>query len=160
MKPDLLVVWPIDTDFPLFRYNLTRYAMRYFNRVIVGISNNNTGTDYTEFFKNNIPGEVISIPPTPPGQDWRSFATNILLKHSDADYVLFTEPDFFPKDERFYEVLCNQTEYDFIYYEHPSFVGDDIQHVVVALNPGDQLGPNVSGWDVERNRRWRRERQY
>ena len=48
--------------------------------------------------------------------------------------------------------------YDFAYYEHPSFTEDGVQHVIVALNPGDQLGSNNRGWNIVNNRRWARQR--
>jgi hypothetical protein len=124
IKPDLLVVLPKDTDFPIFRYNLTRFR-DYFSKILVGINNNGGTEDFTEFFRNNIPGTIYRIDDTPAGMDWRDFAVKILLKHSDASHVFFTEPDFLIRDERFFEVLGNVTEYDFLYYDeggrmHPS----------------------------------------
>lgn len=47
---------------------------------------------------------------------------------------------------------------DFAKYTHPSNAYPDReQKVIVALNPGDQLGPNRNGWDIGKNKKWRRD---
>lgn len=47
---------------------------------------------------------------------------------------------------------------DFATYTHPSNVYEDKeQKVIVALNPGDQLGPNRNGWDIGKGKSWRKE---
>jgi phage portal protein BeeE len=43
----------------------------------------------------------------------------------------------------------------YAYYLHPSFSGESDQKVIVALNPGDQLGKANRGWNAANGRRWR-----
>jgi hypothetical protein len=41
---------------------------------------------------------------------------------------------------------------DYVVYTHPSFEGDKEQRVIVALNPGDTLGPNRYPFSTENNK--------
>lgn len=47
----------------------------------------------------------------------------------------------------------------YVTFKHPSNVGSGEQTAVVALDPGDTLGPNRSGWNVQSNRPWRKHGQ-
>lgn len=129
-KPDVLVVWPKDTDYPLFRYSLEKYR-EYFDQVYIAISDNGTPEDYTHFLTNNIKDAHFKfIPRAEAGQDWRSVAVNTMLEKSTADRVLFIEQDFLIKDERFFEVLLNVNEYDALYYDEQGRM-----HPALALVP-------------------------
>ena len=45
---------------------------------------------------------------------------------------------------------------DYVYFSHPSNYSDERQqNVVVALNPGDTIGPAKTGWDLEKKLRFR-----
>lgn len=46
--------------------------------------------------------------------------------------------------------------YDYAFYMHPSFHGDEYQRVVVDLNPGAHEGDIWNGWNIETGRKWRR----
>ena len=130
IKPDLLCVWPKDTDFPLFRYNLERFK-QYFNEVHIAINDNGTDEDYTQFLISVLP--TVHFKSTPRGGgsiDWRNIAVNTLLEKSQADHVLFIEPDFLIRDDRFFEVLLNVSDYDFIYYDEQERI-----HPACALLP-------------------------
>ena len=116
-KPDLIIVWPKSIDYPLFRYNLARFR-HYFEQVYIAISDNGVTEDYTNFLTNNITNvHFKAIPRVAAGQDWRNVAVNTMLEKATSDHVLFLEQDFLIRDERFFEVLLNQHEYDFIYYD-------------------------------------------
>lgn len=130
IKPDLLAVIPKDVDFPLFRYNLERFK-KYFDQIYIAISDNGTNVDYSDFFITSLP--FVHFKKTERGggdRDWRNIAVNALLDKSIADHVLFLEPDFLVRDDRFWEVLLNVTEFDFLYYEE----GERI-HPACALLP-------------------------
>ena len=117
IKPDLLLVIPRDVDFPLFRFNLQRFKT-YFNKIFIAINDNGTTANYTTFLTNALP--FVHFKSTPRGggsADWRDVAVNALLEKSHSEHVLFLEPDFLIRDERFFEVLFNQSEYDFVYYD-------------------------------------------
>lgn len=129
-KPDLLTVWPKDTDYPLFRYSLAKYR-DYFDQVYIAISDNGTLENYTNFFTTAIPDAHFKFIPRADGsQDWRNVAVNTLLEKSQADRVLFIEQDFLIKDERFFEVLLNVNEYDALYYDEQGRM-----HPALALVP-------------------------
>lgn len=118
IKPDVVVVWPKDTDFPLFRYNLRRFR-EYFDKVLIAVSDNGTLENYTDFFHQELSdiAQLKTIPVVDGTKDWRNVAINIMLEKSTASHVLFIEPDFLVRDERFFEVLLNVNEYDFLYYD-------------------------------------------
>lgn len=130
IKPDLLTVIPRDVDFPLFRYNLERFK-KYFDQIYIAINDNGFATDYSDFFITSIPFAHFKKTPRGGGDvDWRNVAMNTLLDKSTADWVLFLEPDFLIRDDRFFEVLLNVSDYDFIFYEE----GERI-HPACALLP-------------------------
>lgn len=127
IKPDVILTWGRHVDFPLFRYNLKRFRP-YFNKVLIGVTDHGKAEDYTSFFMGNMDADFRSIPM---GQgDWRNNAINVMLEKSEADHVLFLEQDFLVRDERFFEVLLNVNEYDFIYYDE-----QDRIHPACALLP-------------------------
>lgn len=131
IKPDIIVVWPKDTDFPLFRYNLKRYR-KYFDKVLIAVSDNGTLENYTDFFHKELSeiAQLKFVPRADGTKDWRNVAVNTMLEKSTASHVLFIEPDFLIKDERFFEVLLNMSDYDFIYYDEGGRV-----HPACALVP-------------------------
>jgi len=49
--------------------------------------------------------------------------------------------------------------FDYAFYTHPTFSSEnDEQRVIVALNPGDQVGSLNTGWSVESGKLWHRPR--
>jgi len=106
MKPDLITVWPKNSDFPLWRL-FVEQNRNQFDSVFVVIMEPNQGFDYSEFFTgelNKIGVTVLTSPILKAGEDWRNIATNEALRHSKSKWVWFTEQDFFPKGGFFEEV--------------------------------------------------------
>ncbi len=98
MKPDVIVTWPWTCDYPLWRKFIAENRER-FAKVIVVFSTNTVGQlDYREFVRANFPGVTFIDSPERPGNDWRDVAVNAGLDASDAEWVWFTEPDFFVHD--------------------------------------------------------------
>lgn len=129
IKPDVIVTWGRHVDFPLFRYNLQRFRP-YFNKVLIALTDHGKLEDYTHFFTNTIDAEFKSLVLPSAEQDWRNVAVNTMLDKSQADHVLFIEQDFLIRDERFFEVLLNVSDYDFIYYDEQERI-----HPACALLP-------------------------
>lgn len=129
IKPDVILTWGRHVDFPLCRYNLKRFAP-YFNKVYIALTDHGMEADYTQFFTTNIDAQFKNLPLPTGSQDWRNVAVNTMLEKSEATHVLFLEQDFLIKDDRFFEVLLNQSEYDFIYYDEQERV-----HPACALLP-------------------------
>lgn len=97
---DLIITWPNNCDYPLWRKWLAENSQR-FEHVVVVFMESNQGDNYSEFLIENLPGVVIPLfsPQIQPGQDWRDVAVNFglsFLKNSDAEWVWFTEQDFVP----------------------------------------------------------------
>lgn len=99
MRPDVIVTWPHTCDFPLWR-KFIRDERHRFARVLVCFSTNMGGAvDYRDFVREQMAdiAECFDSPPLD-GRDWRDVAVNAALDRSDAEWVWFTEPDFFITD--------------------------------------------------------------
>lgn len=98
MKPDVLITWPSGIDYPLCRLQLTKYRS-YFNRIIISYYEHGK-PDFIPFLKRAHPDwDWVQSPQT--SVSWRETAVLKGLEKSEADYVLFTEQDFFWKNENF-----------------------------------------------------------
>lgn len=94
---DLIVTWPKNCDYPLWR-NLLRVQRGLYKKVIIVWMEANQGNDYKSFVEDNLAGFFITFidsPKVEPDQDWRNVAVNAALEVSDAPWVWFTEQDFF-----------------------------------------------------------------
>ena len=105
-KPDLIVSWPKNCDYPLWRKFITDYRSK-FSKVIVVFTEAPIGFDYSNFVTYELGAEDIIFKNSPTvrsGQDWRDVAVCYGLGFSQSDWVFFTEQDFYPKSEFFDEV--------------------------------------------------------
>jgi hypothetical protein len=106
MKPDVIVVWPRNCDYPLWR-QMIRDNRERFNEVIIVFMETNAGDDYKEFVKTAMfQDHVLFVQsPTPTAdQDWRDVAIKAaLLQSLHSEWLWFTEQDFFPKENFFEE---------------------------------------------------------
>ncbi len=96
-KIDIIVTWPKNNDYPLWRYFIRANRPR-FNKVIVCFMESNSGESYREFVMQEMAQDNITFLESPtigPDQDWRDVAVNYSLQYSDGDWVWFTEQDFF-----------------------------------------------------------------
>ena len=106
--PDIVVSWPRNCDYPLWR-NFIRENRIRFGEVIVVFTETNSGDNYKDFVRQAMEvDDVIFIDsPTPGmGEDWRDVAVNTGLKYTSSDWVWFTEQDFVvTKDEVFWNEI-------------------------------------------------------
>lgn len=111
-KPDLVICWPRNCDYPLWRAFIHDNRER-FNVVIIIFTETNQGEDYREFVKENLINDwVLSVnSPKPNGiEDWRNVAINHgLLQSYNAEWIWFTEQDFFPLND-FWEEVANKAD--------------------------------------------------
>jgi len=108
IKADLIVAWPVNCDYPLWREMVRAYRHR-FNKVIVGFMQTNDNTDYRPFIKAAMAQDAVTFvePRTYGGsEDWRDVVTNDCLKLCISDWIYFTEQDFFFKD-KFWDIVDN-----------------------------------------------------
>ena len=126
-KFDVIVTWPRNADYPLWR-KFIRDNRGGFNDVFVVFMQPNQGYNYMPFVveamtPDNIRG-IIS-PNIQSGQDWRDVAVNAALEHSTAEWVWFTEQDFYLK-EGFWQDVAKGIE-------------DGME--VIGIMDGDRLHP-------------------
>ena len=125
MKPDVLITWPSGVDYPLCRVQLRTYR-KYFKDVILVFYPHGT-PDFTDFVeKSHKEFKIVREDVT--GETWRERCVLRGLENSKSDEVLFTEQDFFWKDENFLERVNEAREkYDIIGIKqgnrlHPCFL--------------------------------------
>lgn len=99
MKPDIIVSWPDNCDYPLWRRFISENQNR-FQKIIIVFTKTNQLPSYEDFVKDRLKGfcDLVDSPKIMPGEDWRNVAVNYGLKRSENRWVWFTEQDFLPKD--------------------------------------------------------------
>lgn len=111
-KPDIIVSWPKNCDYPLWRQFIRRNRSR-FNLVIIVFTETYQDPDYRDFVKKAMHQDYclfIDNPPVESGQDWRDVAVKQALIHSfNAEWVWFTEQDFYITDEQFWVNIEEQS---------------------------------------------------
>lgn len=96
IKPDLIISWPKNNDYPLWRA-MIRGNRHQVGRIFVVFTETNDGTDYSDFVKSAMEKDGIDFIQQPEvrDKDWRDVAINEALRHSRSEWVWFTEQDFF-----------------------------------------------------------------
>lgn len=101
MKPDLIICWPRNCDYPLWRQFLRDNRGR-FNVVIIVFTETHQGDDYRDEIRAAMSKDWVlfaDCPPITAGQDWRNVAINhALLQSYNAEWIWFTEQDFIITD--------------------------------------------------------------
>lgn len=89
---DIIIVAPESVDYPNFRKFL--HNVRYnFNEIIYVFTKGSTEFNYSNFIKNDL-SFVKFIHSENKHGDWRDVATNEGIDNSNANKILFIEPDF------------------------------------------------------------------
>lgn len=93
---DLIIAYPNNNDYPIWRDQIREYRFK-FNKIIVVFTEANDSLNFTDFVKRAMENDDITFLDSPlvRGEDWRNVAVNWALKHSDSEWVWFTEQDFF-----------------------------------------------------------------
>ena len=113
---DVIVTWPINCDYPLWR-QFIRDNRHRFNEIIIAFHNTNLNIDFRLFIASSMFPDYVHFldARTPkPDEDWRSVAINQSLIHSyNSEWIWFTEQDFIIDDPGFWdEVSENSKKYD------------------------------------------------
>ena len=101
MKPDVIVSWPDNCDYPLWR-KFVRNNRDRFGGIIVVLTKTNSGVDYSQFVRSEmgkLKSTVCDSPEVKAGEDWRNVAVNHALTLSSSEWVWFTEQDFYPNEK-------------------------------------------------------------
>jgi len=106
-RPDVLITWPSGCDYPLFRYQIKLFR-RWFNKVIVCFYEHGK-PDFTPWLRLNF-GEAVFTESAETGNAWRERAVEKALKLSTSPFLLFSEQDFFWKDDRFLKLTFSAAQ--------------------------------------------------
>src|SRR5690348_16350414 len=100
IKPDIILAWPRNCDYPLWR-QFIRENRPLFNEIIIVFTDTFDQHDYSEFVRRAMFQDHVLFldnPAIQSGEDWRNVAIHHALLHSyNAQWVWFTEQDFFCK---------------------------------------------------------------
>ncbi len=98
MNIDLIVAYPDNNDYPIWRDQIREYRYK-FDRVIVVFTKANDNISFKDFVKRAMADDDIIFLDSPEigREDWRNVAVNFALKFSGAEWVWFTEQDYFIK---------------------------------------------------------------
>ena len=115
MKPDVIISWPRNADYPLWR-QMIRDNRGRFNEIIIIFTETNQGLDYRKFVRGAMFQDhvlFVESPPITAGEDWRNVAVNAGLLHSlHSEWLWFTEQDFFPGQYFWPPVESHRNSYD------------------------------------------------
>jgi hypothetical protein len=100
VKPDVIVCWPRNCDYPLWRAFI-RTERERFGRVFVAFTEHD-GRDYSGWIADHF-GEATCFWAGSGTRDWRDHAVNAVLDQSTAEWVWFTEQDFLIGDRGFWD---------------------------------------------------------
>lgn len=125
MKPDVILTWPTGCDYPLARLQLKTHR-KYFKDVIIAF-NPKGALNFSEFIRTAHKDFTCLFSPVD-NECWREAAVTLALQESKSDEVIFTEQDFFIKDEQFLiRVAEARKKYDIVGIRqgnrlHPCFI--------------------------------------
>jgi len=91
-KSDVICIWPLAYDYPLFRKQLER-DRDLFGKVIISFTHNDESNDYRNFLTEKYPDWTF-VDSHEGKSDWYDEAVNGALRASDSELVLFLEQDF------------------------------------------------------------------
>lgn len=101
IKPDVILSWPRNNDYPLWREMIRKNRDRY-NEIVIVFTETNQGYDYRDFVRQAMFEDHVLFSQSPypvNGEDWRNIAVNFgLLQSLHSEWIYFTEQDFFPLD--------------------------------------------------------------
>lgn len=99
MKIDVISQYCVHNDYPIFRYNMKRHKDKI-NKLILYPSRHHGVIDFEAFSKKCFT-EATWVTPVPIDygkEDWRQAETIPCLAYSNAEWIWFTEQDFFVND--------------------------------------------------------------
>lgn len=113
MNTDLIVSWPNNCDYPLWRQFIHDNRHR-FQQVFVVFTETYQQPDYREFITKAMFDDAVTFITAPmpkhTDEDWRDLAVNEALQQSRAEWVWFTEQDFLI-NEGFFEAVESLSEH-------------------------------------------------
>ncbi len=111
MKPDIIISHPRDILYPWWMWRINK-DRDLFEKVIIVMTQNATGTDYSSYILNNVDGCEVIEEYVDDGRDWRNAAIKEALKVSYSSHVLFLEQDFLVEDGFWEDFLSKGKDYN------------------------------------------------
>jgi len=111
IKPDLIVVWPIAYDYPIFR-ELIADNRNLFGKVIISFAHNCVERDYRQFLKNT--HTDFTFVESMADKHWYDDAISIALDEVKSKWVMFMEQDFVCDRKFLVELLKKASDYHFV----------------------------------------------
>lgn len=125
---DVIVCWPRNCDYPLWRWFIHEHRS-YFKDIIIVFTETNQGHDYRQFVKQAMNEKFedgitfLDNYPVKAGDDWRDVAVNRALEHSKGNWVWFTEQDLFVTHKAFWPMMAKYMfNFDVVGYKEGSRV--------------------------------------
>lgn len=114
IKPDVILVWGRNVDFPLWRQFLRDNRQR-FGKVIIAWMESHSGDDYRDFIRYSMQQDNVTFLDAPTQEelhdiDWRHASIHKALPLVTSNWIWFTEQDFFPTDEIFWEMVYSASD--------------------------------------------------
>lgn len=105
MTPDVILCWPNDCDYPLWRQWLAKERQRFAKVIVVFTPGH--GASIQEWLIPRLGALGVTwMGVTYTAGDWRNDAVRLALRFSDAEWVWFTEQDFIITDpDRFWAIV-------------------------------------------------------
>lgn len=125
---DIIVAWPRNCDYPLWRWFIHEHRS-YFRDVIIVFTETYQGHDYRDYvqevmnvkYEDNI--TFIQSPDIKGDEDWRDVAVNAALEKSTGNWVWFTEQDLFVTHKAFWPMMAKYMfNYNVVAYKEGSRV--------------------------------------
>ena len=132
VRPDLIITWPDNCDYPLYREWLAENRAR-FNQIIVVFTATNQEPRLMFWVAEklrDIGCLPLVSPMVPPGADWRNVAIHTGLPYPSSEWILFMEQDYVVTDNAgFWKIVDDALETNnkvIAHYEgermHPAFL--------------------------------------
>lgn len=116
MKIDVILTWPKNCDYPLWR-QFIRDNRHRFENIYIFFHQTNAGHDFRPFVYNSMAQDNICFRDFQytAVDDWRNIAINQALELSKSEWVWFTEQDFIITDpDEFWGQVYKNESADFI----------------------------------------------
>lgn len=102
---DVIVSWPRSHDYPLWRQFIRDERHRF--RRVYAVLTEHPGPDLSVWLRESFDVDWLDLST---GADWRDAAVNTALDHSTAEWVWFTEQDFFVRDGFWESVAAGRSQ--------------------------------------------------
>lgn len=135
MSIDIVLTWPTSMDYPIWR-SFIRKNRHLFGKVLIAFMDAHRKEDYTSFVKQAMSDDGVTfVEGYQVKEDWRDSAVQACLKQANAEWIWFTEQDFFIRcpEEFFHSIGEKMGKTDIISFEEGDRIHPACLFVKTAL---------------------------